>query len=226
MWNHSCISAPRTARAPESVKQCPLQEKCQISIKIEENTLRGQRIDKWNCRRIVTRISLEHLPFFAKLCQQAGNSCKEKKTRWGDDWKRTGCSSAKYQLQSFSIAPWERVGFASVQSKVPFLWHFLDNRSLINHWPWIRIFKGTTGEQEDGGACVRAWIVWLRTLNAWAPDRAFQNLINTLVSKEVWDVYTHAGERPTWSHVACLDKDFQVWVIIGGNLNRLECTEA
>lgn len=101
--------------------------------------------------------------------------------RRGEDWKRTACVRAEHQVQSSSIAPWERPEFASVQSKVPFAWHFLDNRSLINHWPWIRIFKGTTGAKRKGGACVRAWTVCvLVTQGACvSAGRTLSKLINT-----------------------------------------------
>lgn len=116
--------------------------------------------------------------------------------RRGEDWEQTGCSHAQHQVQSFSMAPWERPEFASVQSKVPFAWHFLDNRSLINHWPWIRIFKGTTEAKTTGarvGACVRGWCASsLRTVHAGAPDRLFQN----------WLIYLSPG---TWAMLTRVD---------------------
>jgi len=153
----------------------------------------------------------------------SGGRLKTAVKRRGDDWKRSGCSRAELQVQSFSIAPWERPEFASVQSKVPFAWHFLDNRSLINHWPWIRIFKGTNGaETTKTRLCVRElYVLWLRTLPAWAVDGHFQSwLIHS--SQEMRGRRAHtSGHIPLdLTHNSFREKDFQVGVVIGEDLKQ------
>lgn len=117
---------------------------------------------------------------FADLCWQGWKTAGKRRGR-RLDWKRTGCCRAKApSAKLFYSSVGKRAEFASVQSKVPFAWHFLDNRSLINHWPWILGFlkgqpraKTTTREREEGervlcvrelcailvtqGACVKLW---------------------------------------------------------------------
>lgn len=127
----------------------------QKMVKMTTKYMRTSFQNRWKCKWKSKERVFSHLPFLQSSTGRLETAVK----RRGEDWKRTGCSRAKYQVQSFSMAPWERAEFASVRSKVPFAWHFLDNRSLINHWPWIRIFKGTTEAEDDGGACVRAWIL-------------------------------------------------------------------
>lgn len=164
-----------------------------------------------------------YLPFIADVCWQGENCCK-KEERAGSGLL---VSAQKHQVQSFSIAPWERPEFASVQSKVPFAWHFLDNRSLINHWPWIRIFKGTTGAKTSGGACIRAWIVCvLVTQGACvSAGRTLSKLINTLVSMDVQGVYTHThirGRIPHENADLFWDKYFLIWAFYWRRSNSAE----
>lgn len=127
----------------------------------------------------------------------------------GEDWSGpTGCKA--------SIAPWEREQFASVQSKVPFPWHFLDNKSLINHWPWIRIFKGTTGAKTQGARSVRAWAVCVPVTHGACVSAVdgLSKLINSLVSVDVQDVSAHTD---TSSRCRQLRAALQAWVAERGS---------
>lgn len=147
---------------------------------------------------------------FADLCWQGWKTAGKRRGR-RLDWKRTGCCRAKApSAKLFYSSVGKRAEFASVQSKVPFAWHFLDNRSLINHWPWILGFlkgqpraKTTTREREEGervlcvrelcailvtqGACVKLWTDFFFF---------FKKLINTLVSRDVLThMHTHTHGR-------------------------------
>lgn len=132
-WSRSCVSAPQTAT--------PVKVRLKV-WKWHKNKDQSETMFKCKGEKNFKKC------FFFKFLPCLGSSAESR----GEDWSGpTGCKA--------SIAPWEREQFASVQSKVPFPWHFLDNKSLINHWPWIRIFKGTTGARTQGARSVRAWTV-------------------------------------------------------------------
>lgn len=131
--------------------------------------------------------------------ESAADSVESAGKSGGEDW--SGPRECKA-----SIGPWEREQFASVQSKVPFPWHFLDNKSLINHWPWIRIFKGTNRSQDAGGACC-ACVNGVRSSYArWGVSAVdgLSKLINSLVSVDgSAHTCTHLRGADTWRQSQC-----------------------
>lgn len=104
-----------------------------------------------------------------------------------NSWKggrQTEFGCAKCKAFYISVG---KIGFASVHGKVPFAWHFLDNRALINHWPSILIFKGATSEDVSSWHTQAARdYVWGRT-GSW--------LINKLVPQDYVKMFIWRTEK-------------------------------
>lgn len=86
-------------------------------------------------------------PLSSYMNKSKHSPCLKRATDWTGRVKpaidKTGFGSSKSGASYISLGKAE---FASVQSKVPFVWHFLDNTSLINHYPLDSSFKGTTAQ--------------------------------------------------------------------------------
>lgn len=168
---------------------------------------------------------------FADLCWQGWKTAGKRRGR-RLDWKRTGCCRAKApSAKLFYSSVGKRAEFASVQSKVPFAWHFLDNRSLINHWPWILGFlkgqpraKTTTREREEGERvlCVRELCAILVTQGAcvklWT-DSVFFFLKSWLIHSSPGMCLRTCTHTHTWTHTRLVwDKNFQA--VTGEDLHQ------